>query len=66
MKDAIALLTCFLFRHDLGLYRLVCRNHFRLVCHRCHDPDADTLKDKWQQLRSYRLTRRGDFDKPPF
>jgi hypothetical protein len=52
MKDVTAQLLCFLFGHDLRLYRLVCRNHFRLVCHRCHSPDTDTLKDKWQHLRN--------------
>jgi len=56
MRNALAHLVCFLLGHDLGLYRLVCRNHFRLVCHWCHEPDADTLKDVCQRLSRRVLT----------
>lgn len=60
MKDVLAHLACFLLGHDLQLYCLTYRNRFRLVCHRCHDPDADTLKDVCQRLSRRVLTRRGN------
>ncbi len=58
MRNARAHLVCFLVGHDLGLYRL--------VCHRCHNPDADTLADVCQRLLQQLKTRRGNSDELPF
>ena len=61
MKDAIARLICFLVGHDLQLYRLTYRNRFRLVCRRCHDPNANTLADVWQRFIAAAENSEGKF-----
>ncbi len=66
MKDAIARLICFLVGHDLQLYRLACRNHFRLVCRWCQHPYGDTLNEVWQRLLQRAKTHQEDCNEAPF